>query len=172
MHRRHVGATCALAVLATIGLTLTLPGAYARWTTSGYDTLYPQFATWRTAIDHRRSVLWESDPVATWMVLDSPSYISSSQTAGVVFSRATAMEARRRAAVMQPFIGHSRFAIGRNDREIEKLTMPIARELCRDPTLGYIISTETLPLRHLDAPKGRFGEKKLYFCDAFREGAQ
>lgn len=59
-----------------------------------------QFAAMRTLIPPGAEVFWPESPVATWLLLDRPSYISVIQTAGMVFSRSGARELRRRAEAL------------------------------------------------------------------------
>src|SRR5690606_14640976 len=49
-------------------------------------------------------VLWPQQPVAAWYWLQRPNYLSLYQTAGIVFSRETAMEAYRRSAIAAPLL--------------------------------------------------------------------
>lgn len=157
---------------ATIMLIILVPRAYAGWTTSSYKSSYESFADWRATIDHRRSVLWPQHMPAVWFLLDSPGYLSVSQTAGVVFSRETAMEAARRAAALEPLSGHTGFAIDREKKNnLGALTADAMRQICSDPELGYVVSAVELSIPHLDSPPGRWGGLHLYRCDSLKDAA-
>lgn len=142
------------------------PRTHAGWARTPYDAAYANFAPWRALVDHQRNVLWADDPVAVWLLLDSPSYLSTSQTAGVVFSRQTAMEAKRRAAALTPLAGYSEFGLRRPEHHsANQPTVEILKQICRDPLLGYVVTSQKLDLPHLGAPAGRWASVNLYACD-------
>lgn len=49
-------------------------------------------------------VFWEGELLAPWLVLNRPSFFNGHQSAGILFSRATAAEVNRRHERMQPYI--------------------------------------------------------------------
>lgn len=163
---RFAASVLAVAAITLFGLAIIVPRTYRTWTGSPYATTYSSFAPWRDAVDHQRSVFWFSNPVAVWLLLESPSYLSASQSAGAVFSRGTAAEIQRRAAVLEPLAGHSKLAISRKETgQMKSLTADILQQICSDPQLGYVVSKDELPIAHLNAPKGRWGQMHLYSCD-------
>jgi hypothetical protein len=163
---RLAASALAIAALVVAALATLVPSAYTTWTGSPYQSAYASFAQWRTAIDHRRDVLWLSSPVPVWLLLDSPAYLSTSQSAGVVFSRETALEVQRRAAALAPLVGRSRFAINKHEPgRMQALTTDILGELCSDPRLGYVVSADKLDMVRRAAPKGRWSGVYLYSCD-------
>jgi hypothetical protein len=87
-----------LAVLAVAGCAAMLPETWAQWTARQYPPQrVAQFAPWRARIPPGTDVFWPGSPVAAWLLLDRPNYLSVLQTSGMVFSRNTAMELQRRA---------------------------------------------------------------------------
>jgi hypothetical protein len=87
-----------LGVLAAGTCVALFPDARRRWTQLQFrPALIQQFTAWRTLIPVGSDVFWSEAPLATWVLLDRPSYISLAQTSGMLFSRASAMELRRRA---------------------------------------------------------------------------
>lgn len=86
-------------------------------------------------------VYWEEDGYeATWVALQLPHYASLAQTAGVLFSRDTAIEARRRLrrlARLPPSSGNGDPA-GRNQR------LAGLMHLCHDPILDQVILSDDL----------------------------
>jgi len=99
------------------------------------------------AIAPTATVLWQDNFLYTWFLLRQGSYASMQQSVGVVFSRQTALEARRRlgrvtamtgvaevTANASPFAGQGRGAATR-----QSLT-----ELCRDPVLDSVVLRQGL----------------------------
>jgi hypothetical protein len=92
-----------LAILTTIACVVLLPSTWTRWTIREYPSpLAARFAPWREIIPPGTDVFWPESPVAAWELLDRPSYLSTIQTAGVIFSRDAALEMQRRAQVLSP----------------------------------------------------------------------
>jgi hypothetical protein len=50
------------------------------------------------------AILWGEEAVPTWFWLRRPAYVSATQAAGLLFSRETAVEWARRAAVVEPLV--------------------------------------------------------------------
>lgn len=163
---RRIVPTAFMAAFTIAALIAAVPHFAANWSASRYGAAYSSFAAWRDELDHRRSVFWPYEPTAVWFLLDSPSYLSTGQTAGVMFSRETALEAKRRAAWLKPVNGHDEFAIGGESfRFVGELSLASLRAICSDPELGYVVSTQDLGVTHLNAPEGRWSKWKLYSCD-------
>jgi len=101
------------------------------------------------------------------------------QSTGVVFSRATAIEVRRRSDVLLPLMDPDwkiltslRTKSG-SGRKNEATTRPLTHEnliqVCADPQLGFVISPEKAgfdPLRHDHA--GAWKDWNLYDCRKVR----
>jgi len=98
-HRvRPVAPLAVLGALAAGTCVALFPDAWRRWTQQQFPaTLSRQFAPWRALIPAGADVFWSEAPLDTWVLLDRPSYISLAQTSGMLFSRTSAMELRRRA---------------------------------------------------------------------------
>ena len=115
-----------------------------------------------------------------WFTLQRNNYLSASQSAGVVFSRATAIEVRRRSEVLAPLVDpnwkvltslrlaeHSAHAAPRG--QFHPLTADALMSACSDPQLGFVISHNDVgfaPLRHTHADAYR--DWLLYDCDRVR----
>jgi hypothetical protein len=92
-----------IAAAALIGVTCVciVPQIWDRWTHRQFPSaLVQQFAPWRRLLPPAAEVFWDGNPLGTWLLLQRPSYISSEQTAGLVFSREVAMEMARRASTL------------------------------------------------------------------------
>ena len=100
---RRYGAP-ALAALAAVMLTVCIgesPDAWRRWSSQRFPpALVAQFAPWKALLPANAEILWSEEPLSTWVFLDRPSYISVSQSAGVMFSRPSAMDLLHRAQVL------------------------------------------------------------------------
>lgn len=97
-------ARAGLLVLAALGVGVCIwaaPPTWRRWTHEQFPpVLTAQFTPWRALIPPEAPVLWPESPVEASVLLDRPDYLSLPQTAGLVFSRAGALEMRRRAIVL------------------------------------------------------------------------
>lgn len=62
------------------------------------------FASWREHIPTDAEVLWFTSPLAAWVLLERPSYVSVQQTASSLFSREAAMVLQARMAAMPEFL--------------------------------------------------------------------
>jgi len=101
------------------------------------------------------TVYWMQDPVKAWFWLGRANYLSFSQSAGSVFSRGTAVEAKRRAE----YVRHaSRYDANQTweDRASGAsfwITGPALQQVCRDPILDFVIGPS------------RPGAGRVYFKD-------
>jgi len=60
-----------------------------------------RFGGFRERIPPGSNVFWPESPVAVWILLERPSYLSVIQTSGMVFSRPSALELERRADALR-----------------------------------------------------------------------
>jgi hypothetical protein len=142
---------------------------------------FAEFSDWRSAMSGPGSVLLVSSDKwisFVWFTLERPSYMSLSQSAGVVFARATAVEIHRRSDVLLPImkpdwqiLSHlSQKAQGKKPEDTPKpLTAENLAAVCRDPELGYVVAKEALgfdAMRHNHA--GPWKDWNLYDCRRVR----
>jgi hypothetical protein len=143
-----------------------------------------KFAEWSELIPPTSTVLVAPSRdvgAFVWFTLDRPNYLSLDQSAGVVFSRATALEVRRRSEVLLPLMdpnwkilthSHSQpVNVGTNRAEPRPLTAKILIQVCADPALGFVISPDNVgfgPVPHRDA--GAFKDWELYDCRKVESG--
>jgi hypothetical protein len=160
----------ALAVVVLIGI---LPNAYSFARQPRYASPYYQnFADWREVIPREAEVLFYEDPPLVWAVLERKSFMSVSQSAGVMYSPAAAGELARRSGTLEPLVNSRWWLSGRRedgDQPPRKLTEPLLRRICEDRTLGYVVSMERLDgflLRSEWPDPERF--VYLYDCSVFR----
>jgi hypothetical protein len=158
------------------------PKSFDPFTQSGSPALAREFADWRTAIPPSSSV-YLADKYDTgafvWFALDRPSYLSPDQSAGVVFSRATALEIRRRSGVVLPLekpywkvhsnMQDSTKPADKTASDYRPLTAKSLVSVCSDPQLGFVIAKEQVgfdPLTHTHS--GEWKDWNLYDCRRVR----
>ena len=126
----------AAALTAVVLCAWLIPFAWASYTIPTYTPeLASRFAPWRAAIPDRAEVLWLHKPVATWYLLNRPSYWSDDQVAGAIFSREKALLLQRRTTAVGTAL-----KISRSD----SLDLSGMRAVCADPDLKYIVSSSAL----------------------------
>jgi hypothetical protein len=148
--------------------------------TSGADV--SEFADWSNAIPPTSTVLVAPPRDVggfVWFTLQRPNYLAVDQSAGVVFSRATSMEVRRRSEVLLPLMEPNWKILtrlrarsggaGNNGTATRPLTPKILIQVCTDPQLGFVISREKVafePLTH--EHEGAWKDWNLYDCRKVR----
>ncbi len=156
-----------------------LPKAIHEPDRKGATAQFARFSTWRRAIPPTANVLVE--PVGNsagfaWFTLERPSYLSVDQSSGVVFSRATALEVRRRSEVLLPIMspdwmllsslsGARSGSSGGREDAIRPLTKERLSSICTDPQLNFVIASTDVGVESLKqpSPEGR-GDWYLYDC--------
>ncbi len=141
------------------------------WDTTGKD----DFSTWRTAIPPNANVLvvpQRNSAAFSWFTLERPSYLTVDQSSGVIFSRATALEVRRRSRILLPLMEPDWEILtsmarhhGAAGSSIPVLTKERLISLCRDPELNFVVATESVgfePIPHLQPD--RWKNWNLYDC--------
>ena len=94
-----------------------------------------------------------------WFTLDRPNDLSLDQSAGVVFSRATALEVQRRSQVLLPLMDFDWKLLSRSQSPPRPLTATSLMQVCADPRLGFVVSPE----------KVGFGAKPHLAADALKD---
>jgi hypothetical protein len=141
-----------------------------------------EFEDWANAIPPSSTVLVTPPRdvgAFVWFTLGRPNYLAVDQSTGVVFSRATALEVRRRSEVLLPLMDpdwkiltslRAESGSGRkNDATTRLLTHERLIQVCADPQLGFVISADKVgfdPLRHDHA--GAWRDWNLYDCRKIR----
>jgi hypothetical protein len=154
-----------------------LPRALHDGTGVGGAAEFGAYSDWRSAIPPDSNVLVvpvRNSAAFAWFTLERPSYLTVDQSSGVVFSRATALEVRRRSQVLLPLMDpdwrllsnmtptHS--GGGKRSTSVRPLTRERLMGICRDPQLNFVVAEESVdfePKRHT-RPGGR--DWYLYDC--------
>jgi hypothetical protein len=188
---RRLRSLWAISLICTFFLAAAawiLPGSVKQLDTVGTAAEMHDFADWRAAIPPSSNVLLiptRKSASFTWFTLLRPSYISVDQSAGVVFSRATSLEVRRRSEVLLPLMdpdwkiltsimgaGSKRSkgaSAATSSPEPKPLTTKALVGVCSDPELGFVIAKEDVgfdPMRHTHP--GGFKNWNLYDCRRVR----
>jgi len=91
--------------IAVAGAALGLVAAALAWDSrTPWDRYLIAGAPPPIALPAHATILWADEAPPTWFLLRRPAYVSSNQAAGLVFSRATAVEWRRRADLVRPLV--------------------------------------------------------------------
>jgi hypothetical protein len=164
-----------------------LPGSMKQLDTVGSIAEIDEYADWRGAIPASSNVLLiptRQSASFIWFSLGRPSYLTVAQSAGVVFSRDTALEVRRRSEVLLPLrdpdwkiltaILRARARTngashGKPGSDSRPLTASILVGLCGDPQLDFVIAKDWVgyaPLKHLHP--GALMNWYLYDCRRVR----
>lgn len=143
---------------------LIFPAAFKQARTLASPAEIRQFAPWAAIIPPASTVLVTPPHdvgAFVWFTLGRPNYLTLDQSAGVVFSRATALEVRRRSQVLLPLMDPEWKVLDSlrdesvNPRIQRASTRPLTIErlilVCADPQLGFVISEKKVdfgPLLH------------------------
>ena len=172
-------------LIATMLMVLSLcsfPAAFKQSRTLADAADRREFADWENAIPPAATVLVA--PIRdvgsfVWFTLERPNYLTLDQSSGVVFSRKTALEVRRRSEILRPLMDPTwkiltslRAQAGgarKSEAGIRPLTPEKLIQVCADPQLGFVIAREQVgfdPLRHEHA--GAWNDWNLYDCRKVR----
>jgi hypothetical protein len=163
------------------GVLCIMPGTFQDKARDGRVAEIEEFKDWRGAIPLDANVFVvpaHNSAAFAWFTLERPSYLTVDQSSGVVFSRTTALEVRRRSQVLQPLMDPDwRLLSDMQARSGNAKTGPSMRpfirdrlmSLCRDPQLNFVVAKEDVgfaPLRH--AHVGPWQDWNLYDCRRVR----
>lgn len=165
--RRSAWVVTVISAVLITGIGFSLPGYVSqRATITPAETA--EFSDWRQAIpvDGNVFVMPSHNSASfAWFALERPSYLSVDQSAGVVFSRETAMEVRRRSEVLLPVLDPDWRLMTAPKSMSRPLTKDRLETICNDPQLGFVVSRESVgfdPMRHTQS--GRWKDWNLYDC--------
>jgi len=173
--------------LALLGTSLfVFPASFNQIGSIGSASEIEEFADWRRIIPSTSNVyVADGQDLAAfaWFTLGRPNYLSVDQSAGVIFSRATAFEVQRRSTLLLPLMDPDWKLLSRNQKHasakdkshstLRTLTSEGLIEMCKDPNLGYLIAHENVgfdPVRHNHS--GLWNGWNLYDCGHVRNQAR
>jgi hypothetical protein len=163
-------------LLAIGGLTLALcaallPQIWKNWTELEYPaSLIARYSSLREHIPSNADVFWPDSPLSVWILLDRPSYISVTQTSGMVFSRPSAIELERRANALRAALPPATFmnwSAGGSMLALDKFQLSA---VCDSGAVTFLVTSADLgrePDAFVAAIKGPASKKvRLYRCPA------
>lgn len=132
-------ASLVAAATAAVGLA-GVPSALAWSSAPAFVSAPRDVGLLREQIPTGSQVYWPGHVVETWLLLERPSYLSSVQGTGSLFSRQAALEIARRAGYVNALSANADILRWR-DRAQMSVAYSAGRVLraCADPALGFIV---------------------------------
>lgn len=156
-----------------------LPHALAERNLEGSQEEISRFSDWRQAIPPNANVFVapaQSSAAFAWFTLERPSYLTADQSSGVVFSRETALEVRRRSQNLLPLMDPDWKYLS-NMQSTHAAKRPMMRSVtrnriigvCGDPQMDFVVTAIDVGVesRRHSRPDGG-GSWYLYDCKAMR----
>jgi hypothetical protein len=169
--------TACLSMAFLICCAILYPGAFRVQAREGNAGQIAEFLDWRRSIAPEDTVFVvpaHNSATFAWLTLERPSYLTVDQSAGVVFSRATALEVRRRSDVLRPLMEPdwkllsekaSSGTSGAVAKRARALTRDRLIEICTDPTLKFVVAREDLGFDSIThTHDGAWKDWHLYDC--------
>jgi|HubBroStandDraft_5_1064220.scaffolds.fasta_scaffold02207_4 hypothetical protein len=163
-----------------------LPAAFRQYRSVASSADIGEFPDWASVIPPTSTVLVApARDVGTfvWFTLQRPNYLAVDQSAGVVFSRATALEVQRRSEVLLPVMDPNwkirselRAAAASGRHQIDAVSRPLTAmnlsQICADTLLGFVISPQHIGIDALAYKStGAWAGWSLYDCRKVRTWA-
>jgi hypothetical protein len=166
--RRGRAALIVLGGLAVAGCLVSFPQIWKSWTTREFPPQQvARFSGFRERIPPGAQVFWPESPVAVWVLLQRPSYLSVIQTSGMVFSRRTALELERRADSLGAAINPGSF-MSWNAGTAMTLSLQQLEQSCATGEFQFLVTGRDLgvePLAEVPAGSSPASTKiRLYRC--------
>jgi len=166
--RSKLAPTLLSMILLVFGAVI-LPGSFSHIGPVGSFTDSKSFVEWQAAIPPTSSVFvadGRNSGELVWFTLLRTNYLTATQSTGVVFSRETALEVRRRSEVLLPLMNPSWKVMTNNEqirsgkseqsvRAVQPLTEKSLVAICSDPQLGFVVSRQDIGFEAL-----RHGERR------------
>ena len=181
---RTIAVPAALSVALAGTLAFTVPFAFSFKRIPSLTPRPDSFSNWRRTIPPSANVFVDDgsdSPLFAWFTLRRPNYLSIDQSAGVVFSRRTALEIARRAEVLRPLmfpdyrVLDKRHAAKRHAASHSKgpwprpLTIALLDHICADPALGFVVAHPDLGFDAIPhTAKDAWTGWNLYDCSRVR----
>jgi len=164
-----------LAALGAAACVVLFPTTSAQWTRREFpQRQVAQFAAWRERIPPGTDVFWLESPLAVWMLLDRPSYLSVLQSAGVVFSREAALELKRRALALSTIVPPDSFLNWDGQAASFGFSVKQLQGLCQLAAFEFLVTRADLGVAPAgfipsESPPGSKG-LRLYHCPLHPNG--
>jgi hypothetical protein len=172
---RSMALSGSVAIVLATATACAAPGALGNPLAEGTSAQIEEFSDWRDVIPPGDNVFIAPRYYTAgfaWFTLQRPSYLTVDQSSGVIFSRATALEIRRRSDVLLPMEEPDWRLLSRrasHGGKFDAAALPLTRDrlvrLCADPELNFVVAKEDVglhPLRH--RRPGPWNGWNLYDC--------
>jgi hypothetical protein len=172
LDRHHAGrvAVPVTGVLAFAVCCALAPQTWRAWTLRGYTPSdQSRFAEFRARIPAGAQVFWPEAPLAVWLLLERPSWLSVLQTSGMVFSRDTALELERRAQQLKPAIAPEAFMAWNPLGMALQLSVGQLTAACATGGFQFLVTPADLgkpPLAAIPSDGTTARQIRLYRCGA------
>jgi len=161
--RRALAASWICTALAIAAIGAVWPWTWKSWNREEFPRpLAAKFALWQDVIAPGDEVLWSESPLSSWVLLHRPNYLSGIQTAGLVFSRESALEFARRADALAGVLDPATFLVWNHAGAHLSLTPEALERLCRLRVFAYLVTGADLAQQ----PVAVINHLKLYACAA------
>jgi hypothetical protein len=170
MRRGRTAALILVGALAGAGCVASFPQTWKSWTTREYPPQQlARFSGFRERIPPGADVFWPESPLAVWVLLQRPSYLSVIQTSGMVFSRRSALELERRADALGGAINPGSF-MSWSAGTAMRLSQQQLKQTCDTGAFEYLVTAADLgfaAIAEVPAASGSASRKiRLYRCPA------
>jgi hypothetical protein len=154
-----VVSTAAALLVAQAGLNAATVADHARMKE------YAAVSSWRAKIPEGTEVLWFEDPLSCWSLLERPSHVSNQQAASALFSRAAAMETRRRLRALESYLRHVTVAWRESESPMAGQSVTLTA-ICAASGVRFIVTNDDLGSagQTLPHPPPRLRGLRLYTC--------
>jgi hypothetical protein len=160
-HRPFASTVCALT--AVVAMFILFPFAWTSRTRQEFPpSQYERFADWRQIIAPDANVFWSESALSSWVLLNRSNYLSAVQTAGMIFSRQSALEMERRALTLRDYIGQDTFLVWSTTSGHLSLSPEQLRGICQRQAFNYLVTNTDLGM----PPVAVMDTLKLYRCAA------
>jgi hypothetical protein len=154
--------------LAGAACMASFPQTWRSWTMRDFSPQQvARFSAFRERIPPGADVFWPESPVAVWVLLERPSYLSVIQTSGMVFSRRTALELERRADALSGAMNPGSF-MSWNAGSAMMLSQQQLKQTCESGAVEYLVTPGDLgiaPIAEVPAAAGSASKNiRLYRC--------
>jgi hypothetical protein len=166
--QRGRAALLLLGGLAAAACATAFPQTWKSWTLREFSPQQvARFSGFRERIPPGSNVFWPESPVAVWVLLERPSYLSVIQTSGMVFSRRTAFELERRADALSGAINPRSFMSWAAGSAM-MLSQRQLKQTCETGAVEYLVTPSDLgvaPVAEVPATSGSASKNiRLYRC--------
>jgi len=160
-------------ILALAMCAALAPQTLRAWTLRDYPPAQrARFADFRAHIPAGAQVFWPEAPVAVWLLLERPSWLSVIQTSGMVFSRDSAIELNRRAQRLGVAVAPETFMAWNPLGMAVRLSAGQLAAACAGGGFDFLVTPLDLgwpPLAAIPSDRTTARQIRLYRCGASTE---